>query len=168
MHPDTWHLRLVIKAAGPDRRKHWHTVIMSAIALFAASDLEFRAFQSLLTRQQTTKPNEIVGWRGDNRIILYRTEMGPLNASRQAAEALSNKDISAVLVCGLAGALTPACRSGDIILYQSCFHREIAACESASVGCSAMLTAILRERLEALKLPVYEGAGLTVTNIMCK
>lgn len=141
---------------------------MSSIALFAASDLEFRAFQSFLTRRQATNANEIAGWHGENRITLFRTEMGPKNAARQAAQALSKQDISAVLVSGLAGALMPQCRSGDIVLYRHCFYSEIAPVEGSSLGCSANLTDMLSERLHARQFTVHEGAGLTVPNIMCK
>src|SRR4051812_529673 len=95
---------------------------MTDIAIFAASDLEYRALRSLLTEWQSGN-SQIMGgrgWCGENRIDLFCTAMGPQNASRQGARAFAQSTPSLVLISGFAGGLTPECRCGDMVVYRNC------------------------------------------------
>jgi nucleoside phosphorylase len=146
---------------------------MSNITLFAATDLEFRAFASMMDRWQPSQPSIYltasgIGWYGENRIEIFRTEMGPINAAAQAAEALSRSESRLVLISGLAGGLAPECQSGDLVLYRQCHFIENKGIVAGTADCDRNLTGQLRERLEKASFRVHEGDGLTLPRLICR
>jgi nucleoside phosphorylase len=141
---------------------------MSDIAVFAASDLEYRAIRSVLSRWQPLKSQLVggIGYVGENRIELYFTNMGPHNAARQAASALGQSQADFVLVSGFAGSLQLPCQRGDLVLYDKCYYQQ--ENRSLSVDCHGALVEALANHLAGCRLTVKVGAGLTVPRVLCR
>jgi nucleoside phosphorylase len=72
-----------------------------------------------------------------------------------------------VLVSGLAGALAPECRTGDLVLYRQCHFIEGKDMIAGTTGCDGNFTDQLRDRLNSFGLRVHEGDALTLPRLIC-
>lgn len=140
---------------------------MSTLIVFSATDLEFGAIASQLSqwRLKSREPLGGVGWFGQNRIELFRTEMGPQNAAKSAKKILKHSTSQFVLVSGFAGALSTQCQVGDVVFYRQCgFLRD----SQELVGCDRSMIKRLREQFQVSSFTVHEGLGLTSSSMFCR
>src|SRR5215467_11535450 len=132
---------------------------MSLVFIFAATTMESGIIERLMRAK--THPleakNTTIGQVGENRVVLVKTGMGPLNAkaaaqralglagSRQLAVLGSSPNPDAVLITGLAGSLVAWIEKGDIVIYQNCLS---ATGSHQSITCSPGIVESMTRSLE--------------------
>jgi len=149
---------------------------MSLVFIFAATTMESGIIERLM-RAKTHPPeakNTTIGRVGENRVVLVKTGMGPLNAkaaaqralglagSRQLAALGSFPNPDAVLITGLAGSLVAWIEKGDIVIYQNCLSTTGS---HQSIKCSPGIVESMTRSLETLGLKSKIASGISSPRI---
>lgn len=148
------------------------------IVVFAASDLEYNTVKATLTNWKTNNCDQFLlageGYSGENLVELFCTKMGPKNAAEKSRLALNRSKGELVLITGLAGALAPECKHGDIVIYNNCYSLEAPNNNSIQVSplnkveCEQKLTTFLSHQLRSNNIDTLQGDGLTLSKVVCQ
>lgn len=145
------------------------------LCVITAADIEFKAVAQRLTESQFSKIaglKQCQGRAGRNLITVLQSEVGAPNFREKLAAHLAETSYDAMMMIGLAGALTPELKTGEVIFYDTCFAfrpqfgtpaetEEINENEVSSV-CDFQISSSLRQLLLADGLECMFGAGLTL------
>ncbi|HQR31155.1 MAG TPA: hypothetical protein PLK30_00355 [Blastocatellia bacterium] len=141
-----------------------------SLCLVTAVDVEFKTAISLL--RQPTLSNEAgfkrcCGFFGDRRVTVLQCGMSALGFDQWLRAHLENNHYETLVVAGLAGALKPILKTGDIVVYDLCWdRRDGVAEERAEIHCNQPLTEFLHKRFQDASLRYFQGTGITVSRII--
>ncbi len=142
------------------------------LCVVTAADIEFKAVTGGLrdrTYAQTNGLKECRGRAGRNFVSVLQSEIGAPDYQEKLSLHLSATPYDALFIIGLAGALAPALKTGEVIFYDTCFafRPEFGSTnapiksEQATV-CDFQVSSALRQRLMEEGLQCIFGAGLTL------
>ena len=140
------------------------------LCLVTAVDVEFKTAISLL-RQPTLSIEAgfklCRGLSGDRRVTVLQCGMGAHGFAEGLRIHLKTNHYETLAVAGLAGALEPNLKTGDIVVYDLCRDRRDSVTEErAQVHCDKPLTEFLHKRFQAASLRSFHGTGITVSRII--
>ena len=165
-----------------DRRRDHHPgrMSLSHLCLVTAVEIEFKTAVGLLDESgfsDESQMNVCRGRCGNRRITVLKSEMGAIGFAERLGDHLKNNRYDALIVAGLAGALSPQLKRGDAVVLDLChdartksaFREKSSACEEkASIACDDNLSKYLAETLRASGAPCFGGTGLTVDQIITR
>ncbi len=153
------------------------------VCVITAADIEFKNVTKLLIGALTQLELRLKVCRGRFNglaVTVLQTEIGAPQFAERLQDHLSIFDYDALLVIGLAGALDPALRTGDVVIYDRCLDGRGAEAwlqtgskenppardEIASISCDARLAQKLFEVLNERGLRCVRGPGVLVERIV--
>ncbi len=142
------------------------------LCVVTAVYIEFKAVAGRLrdrTYSRTEGMKECRGRAGRNFVTVLQSEIGAPDCQEKLSLHLSATHYDALFIIGLAGALSPTLKTGEVIFYDTCFvfRPEFGSTdappkpEQASV-CDFQVSSALRQRLMEEGLQCIFGAGLTL------
>jgi nucleoside phosphorylase len=143
------------------------------LCVVTAATIEFQAVARQLearTYAQVDGLKRCQGRAGRNFVTVLQAEIGAPGFAEKLTEHLHETDYDALFILGLAGALVPELKTGELIFYDTCFafRPEVGAeaeaetnSEAASV-CDFQVSSTLRQVLLTAGLECMFGAGLTL------
>ena len=139
----------------------------STLLIFVATDQEFQALSSMLGqwRPEKATPRRGTGWLADYQIDLVQTGMGPENAAHRSRTLLKHHPARTVLMCGIAGALSPQCQVGDAVLYTHC---QSSARPDIQIKTTSSTTESIVSSLETGSIRTFQGTGVTLPRVVCR
>lgn len=140
------------------------------LCVVAAASIEFKAVTQQLTETEFSTVdnfNTCRGRAGRNAVTVLQANIGAVGFREKLISHLQNQVFDALIVLGLGGALTPDLKTGETILYDTCFlfRPEVSAQregENEAQTCDFNLSSLLRQRLLHDGCKVVFGAGLTL------
>jgi len=153
------------------------------VCVITAADIEFKNITKLLTGALTQVELRLKVCRGRFNglaVTVLQTEIGAPRFAERLQDHLSIFNYDALLVIGLAGALDPALRTGEVVIYDRCLdgrgaearlqnrskENPLACDEIARNACDARLAQKLFEVLNKRGLHCVRGAGALVERIV--
>lgn len=153
------------------------------VCVVTAAEIEFKNVVKLLTGALTQLELKLKVCRGrfaGLAVTVLQTEIGAAKFADRLRDHLSIFEYDALLLIGLAGALDPALRAGEVVIYDRCLdgrgaearlhngsrENPSARDEIASISCDAALTQELFEVLTKQGLRCVRGAGALVERII--
>jgi nucleoside phosphorylase len=100
-------------------------------------------------------------------MIVLQSEMGAPNFSERLRRHLAIFDYDGVIVIGLAGALAPSLKTGDLVVYQACVKTD-GRDEFANFPCDAALVEWMESALQMQRLPFQRGTGAWVNQVLTR
>jgi nucleoside phosphorylase len=149
-----------------------------ALCVITAADIEFKTIAKLLSGGRSTVEDGLQILRsqhGAREVTLLKSEIGAVGFAEKLRAHLVHHPYKALVVIGLAGALDPALRTGDVVLYDRCLDgRDLPQptflhnrkCSEAF--CNAELTQRLLESFNQQELPCQCHSGLSVERVVIK
>lgn len=148
----------------------------SALCVITAADIEFKTVAQLLSARTPSVENGLQvlrGCYGKREVTLLKTEIGAVGFAEKLRAHLARHHYAALIVIGLAGALDPALRTGDVVVYDCCLdgrsdsqketlHQE----KRASFFCNADITQMLFEELNRQGLHCLRHTGISVAHVV--
>lgn len=152
------------------------------LCIVTAADIEFNAVTEQLSESSSLEFDEIKICRGRaarNSVTVLQSQIGAHGFRQKLAAHLAQEKYDAVIVIGVAGALSPELKVGEIVFYDTCFlfrpesfAVEEGAPEALQSEASAYgdfdLSSSLRQQILANGLSVVFGAGLTLDFMVTK
>jgi nucleoside phosphorylase len=144
-----------------------------ALCVVTAADIEFKTVARLLSAGTPSIENGLQmlrGWYGKREVTLLKTEIGANGFAEKLRAHLAHHQYVALIVIGLAGALDPALRTGDVVVYDRCLpggsESQKENEKSAQFFCNAELTQVLFEELGRQRLRCLRHIGLSVAHVV--
>lgn len=142
------------------------------LCVVTAADIEFKAVVSRLSERdyaQTDGLKQCRGRVGRNFVTVLQSEIGAHGFKEKLAAHLGAVKYDALFIIGLAGALSPELKTGEVIFYDTCFAfrpefgiaAELSKTDQSSV-CNFQVSSSLRQLLMEEGLQCMFGAGLTL------
>lgn len=142
------------------------------LCVVTAAAIEFKAVAGRLHDRDYSEAdgvNQCRGRVGRNFVTVLQSEIGAHGFQEKLAAHLSATKYDALFIIGLAGALSPELKTGEVIFYDTCFvfrpefggAEEAPKSEQASV-CDFQVSSALRQLLMEEGLQCMFGAGLTL------
>ena len=158
------------------------------LCVVTAAPIEFKTAAKLLRDPKPTALRGMTVTRGrfaQSEVTLLQSQIGAPGFSEQLQQLIATSHFEALLVVGLAGALDPALRTGDVVIYDSCLDARAAEKqfpdfvsanrensrprdEFASIACDARFGKQLFEAVQQRGLRSQYGAGALVERIIIK
>lgn len=145
------------------------------LCVVTAADIEFKAVADQLTEQRDSGSADLKqcqGRIGRNLVTVLQSEIGAYGFKEKLIAHLSEVNYDALFIIGLAGALSPTLKTGEVVLYDTCFlfrpefgrHAEEKPSLNAELSgvCDFQSSSSLRQRLINEGLACMFGAGLTL------
>jgi nucleoside phosphorylase len=143
------------------------------LCVVTAVDIEFKAVTSRLSERQNGQVNGLKACRGRvgrNFVTVLQSEMGAPGGKEKLAAHLRETRYDALFIIGLAGALSPDLKTGEVVFYDTCFFfrpefgqaNETNASPDQPSICDFQASSALRQQLLAEGLECMFGAGLTL------
>ena len=102
------------------------------------------------------------GQAGARPVAVLKTEIGAAGFADKLRAHLTSNQYAALVVIGLAGALDPQLRTGDVVIYDRCLSETNETC----LCCAALLSEQLLETLRAQGLNCRRGTGLLMERVI--
>ena len=142
------------------------------LCVVTAADIEFKAVVSRLSERDYSQTDELKQCRGRvgrNFVTVLQSEIGAHGFKEKLAAHLGIVKYDALFIIGLAGALSPELKTGEVIFYDTCFvfrpefggEVELPKIDQSSV-CDFQVSSSLRQLLMEEGLQCMFGAGLTL------
>ena len=148
------------------------------LCLVTAADIEFNHIvkalrpEALIGRELDTRMcrANLSGKQGKRPIVVLQSEMGAPNFAERLRRHLAIFPYDGLIVLGLAGALAPALKAGDIVLYENCLVAKKLASrdEFASIRCDAVFVDWIEKALAAQRLTVKRVDGVVVNEVITR
>jgi nucleoside phosphorylase len=143
------------------------------LCVVTAVDIEFKAVTSRLSERQNGQVSGLKACRGRvgrNVVTVLQSEMGAPGGKEKLAAHLRETNYDALFIIGLAGALSPDLKTGEVVFYDTCFvfrpelgnNDETRLSSDQSSICDFQASSALRQQLLAEGLECMFGAGLTL------
>ncbi|MBI1764699.1 MAG: hypothetical protein HYR56_25015 [Acidobacteria bacterium] len=152
------------------------------LCVITAAVIEFKTVAKLLSADAPISEDGLQvlrGRYGAQKVTLLKTEIGAVGFAEKLQAHLAQNHYAALLVIGLAGALDPRLRTGDVVLYDRCLDgRKLEAAwragklegflinEQDGIPCNERLGQKLFERCSERGLPSQRVAGLLVERVI--
>lgn len=150
-----------------------------ALCVITAADIEFKTVAKLLSLAKSTVEHglQVVrGQCGSQQVTLLKTEIGAAGFAEKLQAHLAQTQYAALVVIGLAGALDPALKTGDVVLYDGCLDgRGMCVApppnppqykKSDLVLCDVEFSNLLVEELTRQGLRCRHATGVTVERVI--
>ena len=151
------------------------TIPIPHLCVITAADIEFKAVAHWLTERtfsEIAEMKQCQGRAGRNLVTVLQSEVSAPDFTAKLTAHLTETKYDALLIIGLAGALTPALKTGEVVFYDTCFAfrpqfgigeetNETPATDVSNV-CDFQISSWLRHLLLADGLACMFGAGLTL------
>ena len=142
------------------------------LCVVTAANIEYKAVTERLRDCQHSQTNGLKqcrGRAGRNFVTVLQSEIGAHGFKQKLAAHLSAHKYDALFIIGLAGALSPELKTGEVIFYDTCFvfrpefemSNNNATADQCSV-CDFQVSSSLRQLLLEEGLACMFGAGLTL------
>lgn len=149
---------------------------VDALCIVTAADIEFKTVAKLLPGGKPTVEGGLQMLRGRygvREVTLLKTEIGAVGFAEKLQAHLAHHHYAALIVIGLAGALDPALRTGDVVVYDRCLDgRDLSQMSSLNTGkcgeafCNTELTQLLSEAFNQRGLLGQRHTGLSVARVV--
>ena len=142
------------------------------LCVVTAADIEFTAVAGRLNERRYSQADGLKqcrGRAGRNLVTVLQSEMGAHGFKEKLAVHLGATKYNALFIIGLAGALSPDLKTGEVIFYDTCFvfrpefgmASEVSPSDQSSV-CDFQVSTSLRQLLMEEGFQCTFGAGLTL------
>ena len=149
------------------------TIPIPHLCVVTAADIEFKVVSRRLEEKNYSVNDGLKtcqGRAGRNLVTVLQSEIGAIGFREKLTTHLNSNAYDALFIIGLAGALTPNLKTGEVVFYDTCFafRPELGANEgpaktSDEAGvCDFQVSSSLRQTLLADGLQCMFGAGLTL------
>lgn len=143
------------------------------LCVVTAAEIEFKAVASRLNERQYTQSDGMKQCRGRvgrNFVTVLQSEIGAYGFKERLSAHLRETKYDALFIIGLAGALSPDLKTGEVIFYDTCFlfrpefgpEAETASNADLTSVCDFQVSSTLRQQLMEQGLDCMFGAGLTL------
>lgn len=145
------------------------------LCVVTAVDIEFKTVAGRLNERQYAQVHGLKachGRVGRNLITVLQSEIGAPGCKEKLAAHLRETQYDALFIIGLAGALSPGLKTGEVIFYDTCFvfRPELGSTDERGASlqadfssiCDFQVSSALRQHLLAEGLQCMFGAGLTL------
>lgn len=145
------------------------------LCVVTAADIEFKAVASQLRERENAQApglKQCRGRVGRNFVTVLQSEIGAQGFQEKLTAHLSETQYDALFIIGLAGALSPDLKTGEVVFYDTCFlfrpefgtpaQRDPSSPPDQASVCDFQVSSSLRQRLMAEGLSCIFGAGLTL------
>ena len=137
------------------------------LCVVAAASIEFKAVTQQLSETIFSTDDELNtcrGRAGRNQITVLQANIGAVGFREKLVSYLRKQACDAVVVLGLGGGLSPDLKTGETILYDTCFlfRPEDDTSEGEAQTTDFNLSSSLRQRLMSDGCPAVFAAGLTI------
>ena len=137
------------------------------LCVVAAASIEFKAVTQQLSETIFSTDDDLNtcrGRAGRNQITVLQANIGAVGFREKLISYLRKQACDAVVVLGLGGGLSPDLKTGETILYDTCFlfrpHEDTSEGEAQTTDFN--LSSSLRQRLMSDGCPAVFAAGLTI------
>lgn len=142
------------------------------LCVVTAADIEFKAVAGRLEDRHFSQADGVKqcrGRAGRNFVTVLQSEIGAQGFKEKLAAHLGVTKYDALFIIGLAGALSPELKTGEVIFYDTCFvfrpefgtSDELPKSDQAGV-CDFQVSSSLRQLLMQEGIACMFGAGLTL------
>ncbi len=142
------------------------------LCVVTAADIEFNAVTGRLNDRHYSQADGLKqcrGRAGRNFVTVLQSEIGAHGFKKKLAAHLGETKYDALFIIGLAGALSPDLKTGEVIFYDTCFvfrpefgmAAKLPPSDQSSV-CDFQVSSSLRQLLMEEGLACMFGAGLTL------
>lgn len=137
------------------------------LCVVAAASIEFKAVTQQLSETVFSTNDELNtcrGRAGRNQVTVLQANIGAVGFREKLVSYLQKQACDAVIVLGLGGGLSPELKTGETILYDTCFlfRPEEDTSEGEAQTTDFNLSSSLRQRLMSEGCPAVFAAGLTI------
>ena len=137
------------------------------LCVVAAASIEFKAVTQQLSEtifSTDDNLNTCRGRAGRNRVTVLQANIGAVGFREKLVSYLQKQAYDAVVVLGLGGGLSPDLKTGETILYDTCFlfRPEEDPSKGEAQTCDFNLSSSLRQRLMNDGCTAVFAAGLTI------
>ena len=136
------------------------------LCVVAAASVEFKAVTQQLSETVFFTDDDLNtcrGRAGRNQVTVLQANIGAVGFREKLVSYLQKQACDAVVVLGLGGGLSPDLKTGDTILYDTCFlFRPDEDISGEAQTCDFNLSSSLRQRLISEGCPAVFAAGLTI------
>lgn len=137
------------------------------LCVVAAASIEFKAVTQQLSEAVFSTNDELNtcrGRAGRNQVTVLQANIGAVGFREKLVSYLQKQACDAVIVLGLGGGLSPELKTGETILYDTCFlfRPEEDTSEGEAQTTDFNLSSSLRQRLMSEGCPAVFAAGLTI------
>lgn len=152
---------------------------LGALCVITAADIEFKLVAKLLSAARPTVEQGLQlvrGQAGVRPVVLLKTEIGAVGFAEKLRTHLAENQYAALVVIGLAGALDPTLKTGDVVLYDRCLDgrgrsaavpQNIAHVEKrACIPCDVQFGKLLFERIGGQGLRCQRATGLSEERVV--
>ncbi len=155
-----------------------------SLCVITAAGIEFKTVAKLLLAGTPTDENGLKVLRGRfgaRQVTLLKTEIGAAGLAEKLQAHLAQNHFAALVIIGLAGALDPALRTSDVVLYDRCLDgrkleaawrdgkfekRSTSEASGGGIPCDDALGQKLFEEFGKQGLRCQRGAGLLVERVV--
>lgn len=144
--------------------------------IVTAADIEYKTVAKLLSDSRPSQAHELSllrGTFGTAEVTLLRTEIGAPGFANRLRALLSTERYDAALIIGLAGALAPTLKTGDVVIYDHCLDgrasnrkNSLRRDDFASITCDLKLANQFFEALAQSGLRCFRGTGILVERVI--
>ncbi len=136
------------------------------LCVVAAASIEFKAVTQQLSETIFSTDDDLNicrGRAGRNQVTVLQANIGAIGFREKLVSYLQKQACDAVIVLGLGGGLSLDLKTGETILYDTCFlFRPEEDTSGEAQTCDFNLSSSLRQRLMNDGCPAVFGAGLTI------
>ena len=145
------------------------------LCLVTAAEIEFNHIvkalrpEALIGRELDTRMcrANLSGKYGKRPIVVMQSEMGAPNFASRLLRHLAIFPFDGLIVIGLAGALAPDLKAGDIVLYEQCLYANVAKPDEYQTrACDASFASWIENALVAHNLKAQRINGVAVSEVI--
>lgn len=144
---------------------------MKRIGIFSATRWEFEAVRRVVRNDEAPRVSGVrasAGWRGNCRVVLIQTGVGPEQAGAVCRRVLAQGPLDLAVSSGFACALVPS-RIGDLLIgTEAARYRHAAPSPGPDlvVPCAAEVVALAIRAAQAAGVPAHTGRFATVPAVL--
>ncbi|NOT62243.1 MAG: hypothetical protein HOP19_18690 [Acidobacteria bacterium] len=148
------------------------------LCLVTAAEIEFNHIvkalrpEALIGRELDTRlcRANLSGKYGKRQIVVLQSEMGAPDFAHRLQRHLAIFPYDGLIVIGLAGALAPDLKAGDLVLYEHCLFANVASSNGKYPmrACDAAFAGWIESALAAQNLKTHRICGLAVNEVITR
>jgi nucleoside phosphorylase len=156
-------------------------MVFKHICIVTAHDSEFKIAAGLLNEKAYYNEGRMEVCRGsfgDRQLTILKSGVGALGFAQRLFDHLQHNQYEALLVAGVAGALDPQIKTGDAVVFDSCYNARAdrngsnpgevqpGNGNSRVIDCDDRLSRFIADTLFESGVPCIRAAGVTVDRII--
>ncbi len=156
-------------------------MIFKSICIVTAHDTEFKIATGLLSQRAYYNEGRMEVCRGifgERQLTILKSGVGAFGFAQRLFDHLQHNQYEALMVAGVAGALDPQIKTGDVVVFGSCYNAradrngsnpgevQLESGNKRVIYCDDMLSRFIAETLYESGVSCILGAGVTVDRII--